>query len=318
MKEVELGRTGELISCIGLGTMYFGSKVDEETSFKMLDYYFEQGGRFLDSANKYASWVPGYRGGESEILIGRWLKNRNNRSDLFITSKVGLPYGSIQRSLKKETIISECEKSLKRMGIETIDLYFAHAFDAETPIDESMHAFQQLKKDGKIRFAGASNFFGWQLSEANAAANRQAWEGFTCIQQRHTYLEPVMRANFGAQLALTPELQEYCTERELRIMAYSPLLGGAYDREDRPIPVQYQSVSTDIRLVRLKEVADELLVSVNEIVLSWMIHSLPGVIPIISGSSVSQLQENLNAKSLTLTETQFALLNQDIAQPKKY
>jgi len=146
MEKVELGQTRELISCMGLGTMYFGSRVDEETSFKLLNKYVESGCSFLDTANKYASWIPGFQGGESESLIGKWMKQKNNRQNMFITSKVGFPYGNIPRSLKKEIIILECEKSLKRLGVEVIDLYFAHAFDNNTPQEETMEAFHSLKK----------------------------------------------------------------------------------------------------------------------------------------------------------------------------
>jgi aryl-alcohol dehydrogenase-like predicted oxidoreductase len=106
MKEIDLGNTGAPISCLGLGTMYFGSKTDENTSFSLLDSYFGHGGTFLDTANKYASWVPGFQGGESERTIGKWLATKKNRHNLFIASKVGFPYGEIPRSLKKETIIS--------------------------------------------------------------------------------------------------------------------------------------------------------------------------------------------------------------------
>ena len=102
MQKIRLGNANEQISCMGLGTMYFGSKVDEQTSFSILNYYSEKGGTFLDSANKYASWVSGFQGGESELLIGKWLKQKGNRNKMFLTSKVGFPYENIPRSLKKE------------------------------------------------------------------------------------------------------------------------------------------------------------------------------------------------------------------------
>lgn len=318
MEKFELGKTGEMISCIGLGTMYFGTRVEESTSFHILDFYTEQGGIFLDSANKYASWVPGFHGGESEYLIGKWMKHKGNRHNMFISSKVGFPYGNIPRSLRSEIVISECEKSLKRLGVETIDLYFAHAFDAKTPIDETMEAFHLLKKDGKIRFAGASNYYAWQLVEANASANLHCWDGFSCIQQRHTYLEPTMRANFGTQLMLTPELQTFCIEKNLTIMAYSPLIGGAYVRNDREIPVQYQSLTNEFRKVKLKNVSNDLKVSANAVVLAWMVQSFPHMIPIVTGSSIAQIQENLQALSIRLSKEHLKQLNQEIIQPNKY
>lgn len=315
MQKTALGNTGQQISCMGLGTMYFGTKINEKTSFRTLDYYTQQGGSFLDTANKYACWIPGFKGGESEYLIGKWMKQKANRQSLFIASKVGFPYGDIPRSLKKKLIISECEKSLKRMSIETIDLYFAHAYDSETPAEESMEAFYKLEKEGKIRFAGASNYYAWQLCEANDVAKSQGWEGFTCIQQMHTYLEPFMRSDFGNQLLLTPELQKFCVKKNLGIMAYSPLLGGAYARNDRAFPIQYQNELTKIKLTLLNEVANELKVSPNVIVLAWMMQSSPGVIPLVSGSSLPQIEENMQALSVKLSEKNLARLNQNSMLP---
>jgi aryl-alcohol dehydrogenase-like predicted oxidoreductase len=247
IRKVKLGHTGESISEIGLGTMYFGSKVDEHNSFMMLDRYVRAGGSYLDSANKYASWVPGFKGGESEQVIGKWLRQRGNRQNMFIASKVGFQYGEIPRSLKKEIIISECEKSLKRFGVDCIDLYFAHAYDSKTPHYEIMEAYRKLVETGKIRFAGASNYYAWHLSEANLAANRQGWEGFCCIQQRHTFLEPTLRADFGTQLLLTPEIQDFCTARGVTMIAYSPLLGGAYVSENRTLSVNYKSFINNVK-----------------------------------------------------------------------
>ncbi len=318
MNYVRLGNTNEQINSMGLGTMYFGSKVDEQTSFSILDYYVEKGGSFLDSANKYASWIPGFQGGESELLIGKWLKQKGNRDKIFLTSKVGFPYENIPRSLKKEIIISECERSLKRLGVETIDLYFAHAYDAKTPAEEVMEAFSSLKKQGKIRFSGASNYGSWQLSEAKNAAKKLGIESFTCLQQRHTFLEPGLRANFGTQIVLTPETEEYCQIQNLTIMAYSPLLAGAYVNSEKSIPVQYQSAANDFRMKNLNQLAAELKVSPNAVVLRWMIQSTPTVIPIVAGSSVAQLQENMEALTFILNDEQQALLNQDIVKSNKY
>lgn len=316
MQKVNLEKTGQQISCIGLGTMYFGSKVDEKTSFDILDFYAAQGGTFLDSANKYASWIPGFKGGESEMLIGKWLNERKKRTSMVISSKVGFAYGEIPRSLKKEIIIAECEKSLKRMKVETIDLYFAHAFDTQTPLTETMEAFYQLKRSGKIRFAGASNFYAWQLAEANSIANQQGWEGFCCLQQRHTYLEPTLRTSFGAQLLLTPEIANYCETNEITTMAYSPLLAGAYVDAQKPIPIQYQSVTSDFRLKVLKEIATELNVSANAVVLAWMIQTK--TIPMVTGSSVNQINENFSALKFKLTAEQLQRLEQDVVEPNKY
>ena len=318
MQKIGLGNTDKQISCMGLGTMYFGSKIDEQTSFSLLNLYFEQGGILLDSANKYASWIPGCEGGESERLIGKWLRQKVNRDKIFLTSKVGFPYGKIPRSLKKDIIISECERSLQRLQTETIDLYFAHTYDPETTSEEVMEAFFTLKKQGKIRFAGASNYLGWQLAEAALAANKYGFEGFTSLQQRHTYLEPGLRANFGTQILLSPETIQYCKKQNITIMAYSPLLGGVYVKSDKVLPVQYQSASNDFRMKNLKQLAEELNVSPNGVVLRWMMQSSLKVIPLVTGSSVTQLKENMEALNFILNKDQIALLNMEISQPAKY
>lgn len=318
MQKVSLGITGEKISCMGLGTMYFGTRVNKSISFSILDYYYESGGRFLDSANKYASWVPGFKGGESELLIGEWLKQRGRRNDVFLSSKVGFPYGNIPRSLKKEIIISECERSLRRLGVETMDLYFAHSYDPSTEPEELMSAFIGLQEQGKIRFAGASNYLGWQLAEASDAAGSFDFEGFVCLQQRHTFLEPGMRADFGTQILLTPEIEDYCRLKNISLMAYSPLLGGAYVNPAREIPIQYQSAVNDFKMKNLKQLSEEMGVSANAVVLRWMMQSHPPVIPLVAGSSLNQLEENMEALNFTLSEEQLSRLNQELVKPEKY
>lgn len=313
-----LGKTNQKVSNIALGTMYFGSKIIPEESFDILNEYFNYGGTFLDSANKYASWIPGCKGGESEEIIGSWIKQKNNRNELFISSKVGFAYGNIPCSLNKEIIISECEKSLKRMQVETIDLYFAHTYDVETPIEESMEAFYQLKKAGKIRFAGASNMFGWQLYESNQASNQQGWEGFSCLQQRYSYLQPTLDADFGTQNLLTREIIELCKFKNISIMAYSPLLSGFYSDNSKTISPFYESKSSDVKLKAIQSIARELNVSANAVVLAWMLQSSPIVIPVLAASSVSQFRENMQVLDFQLFDSQKELLNQSVEKPLTY
>jgi len=300
MQKIRLGNTDEEISIAGLGCMYFGTRVDERTSFRLLDMYVDHGGNFLDSANKYASWLPGFKGGESETILGKWLKKESAPSDLLISSKVGFPYGKIPRTLKKEIIISECEKSLRRLGVETIDIYFAHAYDRNTPIEESMEAFHQLKKEGKIRYAGASNYTGWRLEEANSVARSQGWEGYSCLQQRHTYMEPSARAEFNNQEFLSPEIEDLCHAKNLSIIAYSPLLGGFYSRKKDPLPALYQNALNEERLVSLRNTCSETRHSPTQLVLAWMVSHSPQVIPLLGCSSSSQLKENLVAVTTSL------------------
>lgn len=309
MKKVQLAGTGEKVSAICMGTMYFGSKVPERVSFELLDYYTNQGGDFLDTANKYASWIPGFKGGESEELIGKWMKERNNRDELFLTSKVGFAYGWFPQNLKRDTIISECEKSLKRLGVETIDLYFAHTFDVNIPEAEIMESFRLLKKSGKIRFVGASNFTLGRLAIANNAAELSGWEGFIALQQRHSYIQPWLGASFGTQLVLTPDHLEYCKMKGITMMGYTPLLGGAYVCKDMVLPLQYQNVENAQRLKILNELSTEIGATPNQLVLAWMMQNDPVVLPIVSASSLAHLRENLRAAELVITPEQITLLN---------
>jgi aryl-alcohol dehydrogenase-like predicted oxidoreductase len=318
MRKISLGKTGIEISVMGLGTMYFGSKVDERTSFRLMDLYQEHGGNFLDSANKYASWLPGHKGGDSEMLIGRWLKQKGRAADLVIATKVGFPYGDIPRSLKKEIIISECELSLRRLGVECIDLYFAHAYDSDTPVEESMEAFYQLKKAGKIRYVGASNYMAWRLEEANSQAALKDWEGFSCLQQRHTYMEPSIRTAFGNQQVLTPGQVDLCQAREISLMAYSPLLGGIYGKHDVALPIQYQSLLNEQKMASLRALTFKTPFTANQLVLSWMLHSSPQVIPLVTGSNEKQLNENLEAASISLTSEDMDLLDGPVVEPNTY
>lgn len=131
--------------------MYFGTRNDEATSFRLLDIFVDAGGFFIDTANIYTHWVEGYKGYESEALLGRWMKARKNRPRLFIATKVGfeIPYYGVQRGLPAATILQECDTSLRNLGVETIDLYYAHCDDPNSPLEESLQAFDRLVKAGK-------------------------------------------------------------------------------------------------------------------------------------------------------------------------
>lgn len=292
MRTVTLPALGMPLSDYCLGTMYFGSKVDLKTSLRLMDLYAAHGGNFLDSANKYASWVPGFQGGESEQVVGRWLKD-HPRDRYIITSKVGFPYGDIPRSLAAKYIISECEKSLTRLGTDYIDIYFAHTQDPDTPIEESLKAFDSLIQSGKIRAIGASNFDAWPLAEAGCAARQHALPAFSVLQQRYSCLQPVLGADFGTQKVLTPEQIDYCARRELLVMAYSPLLGGLYEHADEPLPIQYDSALNRNRLRVLRESASEYGCTPSQLVLSWMAFSSPVIVPLVTASREEHLLDNL-------------------------
>jgi len=309
VKTVPLGNTGVEVSAFCLGTMYFGNRTNQETSYRLLDQYLEAGGSFLDTANIYARWVPGFKGGESEALLGEWMRERKNRSQMFIATKVGFEYPGVERGLRADQIETECEKSLRRLGVDTIDLYYAHVDDRDTPMEETMEAFDRLVKAGKVRFIGASNFLAWRLEEARWTSQRHGWAEYCSIQQRYSYIRPKPGASFAPQVAANDDLLDYCRAQGITMLAYSPLLSGAYTRADRSFSRQYLGPDTDARLAALKAVAEEMGATANQVVLAWMVQSSPPVIPLVAASTVDQMQENLDALEIELSAGQMARLN---------
>lgn len=309
MQTLPLGHTGEQVSALCLGTMYFGARDSQPVSFDLLDRYVAAGGRFLDTANIYAHWVPGGQGGESEILLGNWLRQRGDRSKMFIATKVGFEYVGAERGLSAKQIEEECHKSLKRLGVETIDLYYAHVDDRVTPLEESLAAFDRLVQAGKVRYLGASNFLAWRLEKAYWLSKTNGWAKFCCIQQRHTYLRPKHGADFDAQIAANSDLLDLCRSEGITMLAYSALLSGAYTRADRPIPEQYLGPDSDARLAALRQVAAEHSATPNQIVQAWLLQGDPPVLPLIAASTPDQLQQSIDALQITLSADQMERLN---------
>jgi aryl-alcohol dehydrogenase-like predicted oxidoreductase len=309
MKTVPLGHSGLRVSTACLGTMRFGTATDEATSFRILDMYAGAGGTFLDTANVYASWEPNGEGGDSEALLGRWMRARGNRGEIFLATKLGSRYQETGLGLRAGQIQRECEDSLRRLGVETIDLYYAHFDDRTTPLQETMLAFNRLIQAGKVRLIGASNFRAWRLERIRAACQQNAWPAYCCVQQRYSYLQPAIGALFGLQAAANEDLLEYCRETDLTLLAYSPLLGGSYAREDKPVPQQYAGPHNELRLQALRAVAEEMGASPNQIVLAWMLHGDPVAVPIIAASTPQQMEENLAALEISLGAEEMERLN---------
>jgi len=312
MKTVLLGNTGVQVSALCLGAMYLGTRNDEPTSFRLLDQYVEAGGSFIDTANIYAHWVKGFKGTESEALLGRWMRSRKNGSKMFVATKVGfeIPLLEVPRSLSARWIEHECEKSLQRLGVEAIDLYYAHTDDRSTPMEETLGAFNKLVEAGKIRFIGASNFTAWRLEEARWTSVNHGWSEYCCVQQRHTYLRPKPGASFSPQLAANEDLFDYCRNRRITLLAYSALLSGAYSRPDREVGEQYAGADSQARMKILRAVAEEKGCTLNQMILAWMLHGNPFVLPLIAASTEEQLSENLGALEINLSPSIMDRLDQ--------
>jgi aryl-alcohol dehydrogenase-like predicted oxidoreductase len=275
-----------------------------------MDQYLDAGGSFFDTANIYSFWLSGFEGGESETVLGEWLQARKNRSRLFIATKLGFAYQDVERGLRAEQIERECEKSLKRLQTDVIDLYYAHVDDRDTPLEETMEAFDRLVRAGKVRYVGASNFPAWRLEKARWVSRTNDWAAYCCIQQRHTYLRPKPGASFGAQVSTNDDLLDYCRSEGVTLLAYSPLLNGAYTRADRAFQEQYLGPDTDARLAALRAVAGEVGATANQVVYAWMMQSDPPVIPLMAASTDEQMKENLGALDVTLGAEQMDRLNE--------
>ncbi len=312
MQTMQLGNTGEQVSKLCLGAMYFGTRQNEAESFALLDQYVDAGGTFIDTANIYAAWEPGFQGGESETVLGKWLAARGNRDKLFIATKVGFPYVGVEQGLSAQQIEEECDKSLKRLGVDTIDLYYAHVDDRTIPLQESLAAFDRLVSAGKVRHIGASNYLAYRLERAHTLAKLNDWSPFCCLQQRYTYLQP----RFGKRVVapqeyVSEELLDYLRARrdDITLLAYSVLLSGAYTRADRGIPDAYDNPDNSARLLTLRAVARETGATENQVVLAWMLQSNPPALPLIAASTSEQLAENLGALDLTLSAEQMQQLD---------
>lgn len=310
MRTRPLGQNGVQVSAMCMGTAYFGSKTDRATSFALLDQYRAAGGSFLDSANCYASWVAGSNGGDSERLLGEWIQERGNRGDLFIATKVGIAYPEAEPGLAEWQIVDECEKSLKRLNTDHIDLYYAHLDDRNTTLDETLHAFDQLVKAGKVRYIGASNYQAWRLEEAHWVSQRNSLAEYCCVQNHYTYLRPRPGAEFSYWGVGNEELFDYCEARGLALLAYSTLLGGAYVRKDRRLWDKYSGPHSRERLATLRSVAQDIGATPNQVVLAWMMQGKVPILPVIGVSKPEQLTENLGALGVNLTPEIMQRLNQ--------
>ena len=309
MERFKLGQSDIEVSALCLGTDSIGSKIDKETSFQLMDLYWERGGNFLDTANFYACWAPGCQGGESESTIGAWLTERGNRDQMVVASKVAFDYPGCAGGLSAAEIERECEKSLKRLQTDRIDVYYAHRDDFDTDLEETMAAFDRLIRAGKVRMIGASNLSVWRIAEANAVSQANGWAQYSVVEQRYTYLRPRHGAGFGPQICINDDLKDFAQKKGITLVAYSVLLQGAYTREDRPIPAHYAGPDADERMAALGHIANEVDATANQVIIAWMRQSEPAVLPIIAGSRPEQLQETIGALNVTLPAEQMATLN---------
>jgi aryl-alcohol dehydrogenase-like predicted oxidoreductase len=321
MERVRLGLSDLDVSRLCLGTMTFGWTADERESFAILDVYAEAGGNFLDSADIYSRWARGNTGGESESIVGKWLKARGNRNQFVIATKVrGRMWpGPAGEGLGREHILKSCDYSLKRLGVETIDLYQCHWADASVPFEETLGAFRDLIRAGKVRHVGVSNFSPAELGGALAIAGK---DGLPPIVSLQPHFNLVHRASAGEPYE--GELQDLCLEHNVGVTPYSPLakglLTGRYSPENvkkasRSGVNEYFHARTWPTVDAVREVASVRGTTMAAVSLSWLL-AQPGITaPILGARTSAQLAEQLPAATLRLTAAELARLSEVSGQP---
>lgn len=315
-----LGKTGLKVSELCLGAMTFGRETSEEDSRRLLDRFVEEGGNFIDTADVYTQ-------GASEEIVGRWLQGKQ-RDDFVIATKVrfGMGPGPNDVGLSRKHILAGVENSLRRLGVDYIDLYQVHCWDGKTPLVETLSTLDTLVKSGKVRYVGASNFTGWQLQKAVDLAHPMGWEPFTCLQPQYNLLERVIEW----------EVVPVCLNEGLGIIPWSPLRGGWLSgkyRRGMERPPEGSRVETAEQkgwseswsayanertwniLDALFAVAAETGKSPAQVALNWLLQK-PGVTaPIIGARTLEQLVNNLGGAGWTLTAEQVARLDQ-VSEPE--
>ncbi len=314
MNHRRLGRTGLKVSELCLGTMQWGWTTDEAAAVQVMDAFVEAGGTFIDTADVYSRWAKGNPGGVAEEVIGRWMQARGNRHHLIVATKVRgrMWEGPNGEGLSRLHILRACEDSLRRLQTDHIDLYQAHAFDAETPIEETLEALDTLVRQGKVRYAGCSNYPAWRLMQALWASDAHDLVRYESLQPHYNLLH---RAEFER------ELRDVCLEYGLGVIPYSPLaagfLTGKYRRGEEHsseraagIKKRYFNERGWRALDAVRAVAHEADSTPTAVALAWLL-AQPGMTsPIIGANSVEQLRDSLAATELTLTGEQIERLTQ--------
>ncbi|KTE37896.1 MULTISPECIES: aldo/keto reductase [unclassified Sphingopyxis] len=306
MTQRPLGNSGLSIRPFVLGGNVFGMTAGRDASFAVLDRFVERGGGMIDTADVYSAWVPGHKGGESESMMGAWLKESGARDEVLIATKVGMMPGG----LKPERIRDAVQGSLERLGVETIDLYFAHKDDPDVPLDEVLGAFAELMDAGIVRAIGASNYSAGRLAEALRVADEKGLPRFTAMQPELNLLD---RGQYEGAL------QDLCIAEGLGVVTYFSLasgyLSGKYrslddigHRARGPRVKPYIEGKGPAMLAAMDAVAAETGASLSQIALAW-VAAQPGVTaPIASATSVAQLDESMGSEDLVLNEDQLAAL----------
>jgi aryl-alcohol dehydrogenase-like predicted oxidoreductase len=312
MKKRELGNSGIKVYPLAFGGNVFGWTVTESMAFTLLDAFVEAGFSLIDTADVYSRWVSGHNGGESETIIGKWLKRSGNRKKVVIATKVGKEMGPDKKGLSKSYIMRAVEDSLQRLQTDYIDLYQSHADDPETPLEETLEAYAQLINEGKVRAIGASNYTADRLAQALQVSESQGYPAYQSLQPLYNLYD---RADY--ERALEP----LCRKKGLGVICYFSLASGFLTGKYRSEGDMAKSARRDmvkkylnergLRILEaLSRVAKQYDVTTATVALAWLINR-PGITaPIASATNLDQLSELIEATKFKLNPASIDLLNQ--------
>ena len=315
MEKRKLGNTNLHVYPVTFGGNVFGWTIDEKQSFEILDAFTGAEFNFIDTADVYSRWAPGNEGGESEKIIGKWMKERGNRENLIIATKVGSDMGNGNKGLSKKYILKAAEDSLRRLQTDYIDLYQTHFDDAETPIEETLEAYAQLIKEGKVRHIGASNLTAERLKDSLEIASKNGLPVYETFQPHYNLYEREI---------FEDGLEPICLGNNLGVLNYyslaSGFLTGKYRSEgDLNKSKRGGGVAKYLNprgfkiLDALDKVASELNSTPATVALAWLIHRPSVTAPIVSATSLKQLDSIIKAPDLAITADQLHFLTSESA-----
>ena len=311
MKKRKLGKSGLEIAPLALGGNVFGWTADEAMSFRILDAFVAHGFNLIDTANNYSRWVPGHQGGESETIMGKWLKQRGVRDKVIIATKVGMEMGADQKGLAKTYILKEVEQSLSRLQTDYIDLYQSHIDDEATPLEETLETYAQLVKQGKVRAIGASNYSGERLAKALEVSAKHGYPSYQSLQPHYNLYE---RGDYESKL------EPVCREKGIGVITYFSLargfLTGKYrsdadlSKSPRGGGVKGYFNERGFRILEtLDEVAKERGSTPARVSLAWLIARPSVTAPIASATNLEQLNDLIEGAKLELDRGTIENLN---------
>ena len=312
MEQRRLGQSSLHIAPLAFGGNVFGWTTDESTSFALLDAFVAAGFNFIDSADVYSRWHPGNQGGESEVILGKWLKARGNRDKVIVATKLGIEMGPGMKGLSRSYMMQAVEASLRRLQTDYIDLYQSHRDDPDTPIEETLSAYAELIKQGKVREIGASNYSAARLAESLRISSAHGLPRYQSLQPLYNLVE---RKGFEG------EIEALCLKEKIAVIPFYSLASGfltgkyrsAADTEGRARGSRVAKYLNDAGfrvIAALDAVAKRHQATPAQVALAWMIARPSITAPIASATNVEQLREIMRAPEIKLDADAIAQIDQ--------